>query len=156
MLVLKGKRTSSNERLRKPRRTTMTKDPSLGLDRPSKISKRLMIELCLVYDASICRSRDGDGEDEDSESGSDDDSSIRGGSRSGGGHGGVPKEEFNVLARRVDRMEHSIGSIVSKIDAVLVKLEAMEKMRLKRKETMGKLLDHLNEVKLWLNFLFKK
>ncbi|XP_075258867.1 polycystin-2-like isoform X2 [Convolutriloba macropyga] len=94
------------------------------------------------------KSRDGD-EDEDSESGSDDDSSIRGGSRGGSGggagRGGVPKEEFNVLARRVDRMEHSIGSIVSKIDAVLVKLEAMEKMRLKRKETMGKLLDHLNE-----------
>ena len=99
------------------------------------------------------RSGDGD-EDDESESGSDDDSSLRGasrgggggGSHSGGGRGGVPKEEFNVLARRVDRMEHSIGSIVSKIDAVLVKLEAMEKMRLKRKETMGKLLDHLNEV----------
>ncbi|XP_063713184.1 polycystin-2-like isoform X2 [Symsagittifera roscoffensis] len=98
------------------------------------------------------RSGDGD-EDDESESGSDDDSSLRGasrgggggGSHSGGGRGGVPKEEFNVLARRVDRMEHSIGSIVSKIDAVLVKLEAMEKMRLKRKETMGKLLDHLNE-----------
>lgn len=43
-------------------------------------------------------------------------------------------------------MEHSIGSIVSKIDAVLVKLEAMEKAKLKRRETMGKLLDSINEV----------
>ena len=102
--------------------------------------------VCRVSNLYI-RSRDGDDDDE-SDSGSDEDSSVRGGSRnSGGGHGGVPKEEFNVLARRVDRMEHSIGSIVSKIDAVLVKLEAMEKMRLKRKETMGKLLDHLNEVR---------
>ena len=45
-------------------------------------------------------------------------------------------------------MEHSIGSIVSKIDAVLVKLEAMEKAKLKRRETMGKLLDSINEVSL--------
>jgi len=45
----------------------------------------------------------------------------------------------------VDRMEHSIGSIVSKIDAVLVKLEAMERAKLKRRETMGKLLDSITE-----------
>lgn len=43
-------------------------------------------------------------------------------------------------------MEHSIGSIVSKIDAVLVKLEAMEKAKLKRRETMGKILDSITEV----------
>ena len=44
-------------------------------------------------------------------------------------------------------MEHSIGSIVSKIDAVLVKLEAMEKAKLKRRETMGKILDSITEVR---------
>ena len=43
-------------------------------------------------------------------------------------------------------MEHSIGSIVSKIDAVLVKLEAMEKAKLKRRETMAKLLDSIADV----------
>lgn len=59
---------------------------------------------------------------------------------------GVSYEEFTVLSRRVDRMEHSIGSIVSKIDAVLVKLEAMEKAKLKRRETMGKILDSITEV----------
>jgi polycystin 2 len=42
-------------------------------------------------------------------------------------------------------MEHSIGSIVSKIDAVLVKLEAMERAKAKRRETMGKLLDSISE-----------
>lgn len=52
------------------------------------------------------------------------------------------------LSRRVDRMEHSIGSIVSKIDAVLVKLEAMERAKLKRRETMGKLLDSITEVSI--------
>lgn len=57
------------------------------------------------------------------------------------------------LSRRVDRMEHSIGSIVSKIDAVLVKLEAMEKAKLKRRETMAKLLDSIAEVDLLL-YLF--
>jgi polycystin 2 len=58
---------------------------------------------------------------------------------------GVSMDEFQVLVRRVDRMEHSIGSIVSKIDAVLVKLEAMEKARKGRKESMTKILDSINE-----------
>ena len=58
-----------------------------------------------------------------------------------------PNSFFCSLSRRVDRMEHSIGSIVSKIDAVLVKLEAMEKAKLKRRETMAKLLDSIAEVK---------
>uniref|UniRef100_A0A8C4ZLN4 Polycystin-2 n=1 Tax=Gadus morhua TaxID=8049 RepID=A0A8C4ZLN4_GADMO len=51
------------------------------------------------------------------------------------------------LVRRVDRMEHSIGSIVSKIDAVIVKLEAMERAKTKRKDVLGKLLDGVMEVR---------
>lgn len=51
-------------------------------------------------------------------------------------------------------MEHSIGSIVSKIDAVLVKLEAMEKAKLKRRETMARLLDSITEVLyVYIHFL---
>ncbi len=42
-------------------------------------------------------------------------------------------------------MEHSISSIVSKIDAVLIKLEAMEKGKSKRKATMGKILEVMTE-----------
>ena len=49
------------------------------------------------------------------------------------------------MSRRVDRVEHSIGSIVSKIDAVLLKLEAMDKAKIKRRETMTKLLDGISE-----------
>ena len=49
------------------------------------------------------------------------------------------------MARRVDRVEHSIGSIVSKIDAVLLKLEAMDKAKVKRRETMTRLLDSIAE-----------
>jgi len=63
---------------------------------------------------------------------------------------GVPYEEYAVLARRVDRMEHSIGSIVSKIDAVLVKLDTMEKAKTRRRETMSKLLDSIIEVRALL------
>lgn len=59
----------------------------------------------------------------------------------------APLEEFTLLQRRVDRMEHSIGSIVSKIDAVLVKLEAMERAKAKRRETMSKMLDSITEVR---------
>ena len=83
--------------------------------------------------------RSTDSDDEDDESGT----------KSGRGRGvinGVSYEEFTVLSRRVDRMEHSIGSIVSKIDAVLVKLEAMEKAKSKRRETMSKILDSITEV----------
>ena len=77
---------------------------------------------------------------------SDDEASGTKSSRTGRTANGVSYEEFTVLSRRVDRMEHSIGSIVSKIDAVLVKLEAMEKAKLKRRETMGKILDSITEV----------
>ncbi|XP_037518166.1 polycystin-2 [Rhipicephalus sanguineus] len=63
----------------------------------------------------------------------------------GGGDGGVSSEELNILTRRVDRMEHSIGSIVSKIDAVLVKMEAMEKAKANRRDTMSKILDTISE-----------
>nr|XP_054773085.1 polycystic kidney disease 2-like 1 protein isoform X1 [Lytechinus pictus] len=83
---------------------------------------------------------DDDDDDDDEEGGG-----RRRGGGGGGGGGGVAYEEFVVLSRRVDRMEHSIGSIVSKIDAVLVKLEAMERAKLKRRETMGKLLDSITE-----------
>lgn len=79
-------------------------------------------------------------------------SEIRGGvgRRGCGGNShrgrGVTHEEFSMLQRRVDRMEHSIGSVVSKIDAVLVKLEAMEQTKARRRETVGHLLDSIAEV----------
>lgn len=85
--------------------------------------------------------------DESGEESDDEDSATKS-SRTGRTSNGVSYEEFTVLSRRVDRMEHSIGSIVSKIDAVLVKLEAMEKAKLKRRETMGKILDSITEVSL--------
>ena len=49
------------------------------------------------------------------------------------------------MQRRVDRLEHSIGSIVSKIDEVLVKLDSMEKNKSKRKDAMSKILDNITE-----------
>ncbi|KAM7305363.1 polycystin-2 [Ixodes scapularis] len=76
------------------------------------------------------------------------DSSNAGGNAGGGGGGdgsGVSLDDFNVLSRRVDRMEHSIGSIVSKIDAVLVKMESMEKAKAHRRENMNKILDSISE-----------
>ncbi|KAK2489482.1 hypothetical protein MC885_011515 [Smutsia gigantea] len=87
---------------------------------------------------SFPRSLDDSEEDEDEDSGH---SSRRRGSISSG----VSYEEFQVLVRRVDRMEHSIGSIVSKIDAVIVKLEIMEHAKLKRREVLGRLLDGVAE-----------
>ena len=37
---------------------------------------------------------------------------------------------YHRLTRRVERMEKSVGSIVTKIDAVIVKLEGMEKNKI--------------------------
>ncbi|XP_059821491.1 polycystin-2 [Hypanus sabinus] len=87
---------------------------------------------------SFPRSMDDSEEEDDEDSGH---SSRRRGSSSTG----VSYEEFQVLVRRVDRMEHSIGSIVSKIDAVIVKLEAMERAKLKRRDVLGRLLDGVTE-----------
>ncbi|KAM4594684.1 polycystin-2 isoform 2-T2 [Fundulus diaphanus] len=87
---------------------------------------------------SFPRTQDDSEEDDDEDSGH---SSRRRGSSSGG----VSYEEFQVLVRRVDRMEHSIGSIVSKIDAVIVKLEGMERAKMKRRDVLGRLLDGVME-----------
>uniref|UniRef100_A0A8C6EJA8 Polycystin-2 n=1 Tax=Microcebus murinus TaxID=30608 RepID=A0A8C6EJA8_MICMU len=87
---------------------------------------------------SFPRSFDDSEEDDDEDSGH---SSRRRGSVSSG----VSYEEFQVLVRRVDRMEHSIGSVVSKIDAVIVKLEVMEQAKLKRREVLGRLLEGVAE-----------
>ncbi|KAK3861331.1 hypothetical protein Pcinc_044496 [Petrolisthes cinctipes] len=76
------------------------------------------------------------------------DTDTRPASAASSGHGSIASvsfEEFSVLQRRVDRLEHSIGSIVSKIDAVLVKLDTMEKAKNKRRETMSKMLDTITE-----------
>uniref|UniRef100_A0A8C9VL55 Polycystin-2 n=1 Tax=Scleropages formosus TaxID=113540 RepID=A0A8C9VL55_SCLFO len=91
-----------------------------------------------VSGRSFPRSQDDSEEDDDEDSGH---SSRRRGSCSGG----ESYEELQVLVRRVDRMEHSIGSIVSKMDAVIVKLEAMERAKLKRRDVLGRLLDGVLE-----------
>ncbi|XP_029013313.1 polycystin-2 isoform X2 [Betta splendens] len=81
---------------------------------------------------------------EDSEE-DDDEDSGHSSRRRGSSSGGVSYEEFQMLVRRVERMEHSIGSIVSKMDAVIVKLEAMERAKLKRRDVLGRLLDGVME-----------
>ncbi|XP_070614130.1 polycystin-2-like isoform X2 [Erythrolamprus reginae] len=111
-------------------RDDLEKERDLELDR-SSLNRPLS-------GRSFPRSLDDSEEDDDDDSGH---SSRRRGSSSSG----VSYEEFQVLVRRVDRMEHSIGSIVSKIDAVIVKLETMERVKLKRKEVLGRLLDGVAE-----------
>ncbi|XP_056424397.1 polycystin-2 isoform X2 [Hyla sarda] len=111
-------------------RDDLEKERDLELDRgslPRPMSSR-----------SFPRSLDDSEEDDDEDSGH---SSRRRGSSSSW----VSYEEFQVLVRRNDRMEHSIGSIVSKIDAVIVKLEAMERAKMKRREVLARLLDGVTE-----------
>ncbi|XP_031457941.1 polycystic kidney disease 2-like 1 protein [Phasianus colchicus] len=54
----------------------------------------------------------------------------------------VSKEEFQVLLQRVLHLEQSIHNIGSKIDAVVSKLEVLERNKLKTKDLMGKPLDN--------------
>ncbi|KAM4669505.1 polycystin-2-like protein 1 [Amazona ochrocephala] len=55
----------------------------------------------------------------------------------------VSKEEFQVLLQRVLRLEQSINSIGSKIDAVVSKLDVLERNKLMRKDLLGKPLDNV-------------
>ena len=58
------------------------------------------------------------------------------------------------MSRRVDRMERSVAAVVAKIDTVIVKLEAIERAKLKRQETV-RVLDNISEVrKMMLNDSF--
>ncbi|XP_041123511.1 polycystic kidney disease 2-like 1 protein [Polyodon spathula] len=51
----------------------------------------------------------------------------------------VSQAEFQMLVRRVVQLEQSIGSIVSKIDAVAVKLDTLDESKIKCKDQMGRL-----------------
>jgi len=57
----------------------------------------------------------------------------------------IPSEEFAILTRRVDRVEHSIGNIVSKIDSVLNKLDIMDKRKIQKKDVITRLLDNISK-----------
>ena len=65
----------------------------------------------------------------------------------------VPKCNITVLfvfiyyrlTRRVERMEKSVGSIVTKISAVIVKLEGMEKNKAKKREAMTRILESMDQ-----------
>ena len=65
----------------------------------------------------------------------------------GGGRGGIGMDDFNVLNRRVDRMEQSIGSVVAKIDATLNKLEGMEKVKMRHREKVANIIAEASSVR---------
>ncbi|KAJ7324463.1 hypothetical protein JRQ81_017483 [Phrynocephalus forsythii] len=49
----------------------------------------------------------------------------------------VSEEAFQILLRRVLQLEHSIGTIISKTEAVVAKLEGLERSKLKNKDPMN-------------------
>ena len=57
-----------------------------------------------------------------------------------GNDGKVGSEEFTNLQKKVERLENSVGNIVNKIDAVLLKLEDMERAKSKRREAAGRMI----------------
>ena len=50
-------------------------------------------------------------------------------------------------------MEKSVGTIVTKIDAVIVKLEAMEKNKAKKREAMSRILETMHKEEGGILFL---
>ncbi|XP_057314435.1 polycystin-2-like [Hydractinia symbiolongicarpus] len=54
-------------------------------------------------------------------------------------------EEYKMLFKRVDRAEQSVSSIVSKVESVLMKLEAMDQAKAKRRDTMSRLIESISE-----------
>lgn len=61
------------------------------------------------------------------------------------GRGNVSIEEFNILAKRAGKLETVINSIVTKIDAVLMKLEKLDMSKNKKKATVNKILGTIKE-----------
>ncbi len=57
------------------------------------------------------------------------------------------------LNRRVDRMEGCVGSVVSKIDAIMNKLEGMDKVRLRHQKHMNKLMENTVNVRIGMLLL---
>jgi len=50
---------------------------------------------------------------------------------------------FGRLLKRVDQSENSVGDICEKINTILTKLESMDKAKIKRRETMSRLIDSI-------------
>lgn len=70
------------------------------------------------------------------------------GSSAGGGRrrrGSIPHEEAIMLQKRVERLEYSMSDVLSKLDSVLVKLNAIERNKAQRKETMSHLLNAISQ-----------
>lgn len=63
-----------------------------------------------------------------------------------GAFSGVLYEEYTHLCRRVERMEHAVGGIIGKIDAVLSKLANLEKAKIRRRDAISKILNYISEV----------
>lgn len=50
---------------------------------------------------------------------------------------------FNRLLKRVDQSEENVIEVVTKIENILTKLEGMDKSKIKRRETMSRLIDSI-------------
>ena len=55
----------------------------------------------------------------------------------------VSGDEFNVLTRRVDRIEHHISKIASKIDSIVTKLDLMDRQKQRESEVRDNLFNQL-------------
>ena len=51
----------------------------------------------------------------------------------------VGHDEFSLVARRIDKLERSVGAVVGKIDAVIRKLESLERLKSQQKNRLASL-----------------
>ena len=50
---------------------------------------------------------------------------------------------YYSLLKRVDQSEENVIGVVTKIESILIKLETMDKSKIKRRETMSRLIDSI-------------
>jgi len=58
----------------------------------------------------------------------------------------VSHDEFSLNTKRIDRLERSVHQVGQKIDALIIKLDAVERIKARKKDNVSRVLDHTSEV----------
>lgn len=58
----------------------------------------------------------------------------------------VSHDEFSLNTKRIDRLERSVHQVGQKIDALIIKLDTVERIKARKKDNVSRVLDHTSEV----------
>ncbi|CBY35856.1 unnamed protein product [Oikopleura dioica] len=57
----------------------------------------------------------------------------------------VSNDEFTILSRRVDRLEHHVSKIASRIDSIVNKIETFDKQKSRESSARSDLFSNLGQ-----------